>query len=53
MAGHIINTINETNLAAGMNVVPVNTSALASGNYLYLVRTAAGDGMAGKMTIIK
>ena len=53
MAGHTINTIAEKNLAAGVNVIPVNTSAMASGDYLYLVRTAGNTGIAGKMTIIK
>ena len=53
MAGHTINTMVENNLQAGMNIIPVNTSAMASGDYLYLVRTADNSGIAGKMTIIK
>jgi len=53
MSGHTINVMNESNLSAGVNVIPVNTSALASGDYIYLVRTTANTGIAGKMTIIK
>jgi hypothetical protein len=53
MAGRVISTINHSNLATGEHTIPVNTSALPSGNYLYLIRTSGGDGIASKMTVIK
>jgi len=53
MAGHTVNTINESNMAAGMQIVPVSTTNMPAGDYLYLVRTTGGAGIAGKMTVIK
>ena len=53
MAGRTINTITETSLAAGMHIVPVATANMPAGDYIYLVRTASNDGMAGKMSVIK
>ena len=53
MAGHKLSTITAAGMSSGTHLVPVNTTDMPSGNYLYLVRTADGDGMAGKMTIIK
>ena len=52
-AGHMVNTINQTNLSTGTHIVPVSTSNLPAGEYIYLVRTAAGEGMASKFTVIK
>lgn len=40
-------------LPAGEHTVPVAAAALPTGNYLYLIRTATGSGMAGKLTIAK
>jgi len=53
MAGRTVNTINQMNLCAGTHIVPVSTSNLPAGEYTYLVRTAAGEGMASKFTVIK
>jgi len=53
MTGRVINTINQNNLAAGDHIIPVTTSALPSGDYLYLVHTAQGGNLAGKMSVIK
>jgi hypothetical protein len=53
MTGHSINTISESGLSAGEHIVPVNTSALPAGNYLYIIHTSGGDGIASKMTVIK
>jgi len=49
--GREINTVTQTNLAPGMHIIPVNTSAMPAGDYIYLIRTASGDGMAGRMTV--
>ena len=53
MAGRTINTIQQNNLTAGQHIVPVNTRDLSAGDYLYIIRTANGSGMASKMTISK
>ena len=52
-AGRTVNTINQTNLSAGTHIIPVSTANMPAGDYIYLVRTAAGDGMASKLTVIK
>jgi hypothetical protein len=49
--GKIINTIQQPGMATGMHNVPVETTNLASGNYLYVIRTSAGDGIAAKFTV--
>jgi len=38
-------------LSAGEHAIPVNTSALATGEYIYIVRTGSGDGIASKLVI--
>jgi hypothetical protein len=53
MTGRIVNTINEGTVSAGEHTVSINTSDLAAGNYIYLVRTGEGDGMAARFTVIK
>jgi Secretion system C-terminal sorting domain len=49
MSGRVISTTNATNLSAGEHVIALNTVGLAAGEYLYLIRTSQGDGIAGKM----
>ena len=49
MAGHLLNTITQNKLTSGEHLINVNTSALPTGDYLYLIRTSAGDGIAGKL----
>jgi type IX secretion system substrate protein len=53
VSGRIVNRLNQPDLSAGEHIVPLNTSTLPAGDYLYLVRTSSGDGMAGKMTIMR
>ena len=53
MNGRALNTITQTNLAIGDHIITVNTSALPAGDYLYLIRTSGGEGMASKMTVVK
>ncbi len=50
MSDRIIKTMQETNLSAGEHIIPVNTSDMPAGDYLYLIRTSCGDGIASKMT---
>lgn len=52
IAGRVINTIKQ-NCNAGTQTMALNTSALASGEYMYLVRTAEGEGIASKFTVAK
>jgi Secretion system C-terminal sorting domain len=51
MAGRTITTINEPLLSSGEHTLTVSTASLPAGDYLYLIRTSAGDGIAGKMTV--
>ncbi len=53
MAGHCISTIKEEGLNTGEHIVPVSTSELPSGDYLCIIRTSGGDGMATKITVVK
>ena len=52
MAGHVISTTKEQ-YNAGTQVITVNTSAMAAGEYVYLIHTAQGEGFASKMSVIK
>jgi hypothetical protein len=52
MGGHTLNTLQPGILAAGTHLIPVNTAGMPSGDYLYLIRTSGGDGIAGKMTVV-
>ena len=53
MSGRIINTISNPRLSMGEHIIPVNTSSLPTGDYIYTIRTSGGDGIASKMTIVK
>jgi hypothetical protein len=53
MNGRIVNTLSERDLSAGEHVLQLNTSELPDGDYLYLIRTSTGDGIASKLTVIK
>ena len=53
MKGGVISTITNPALSMGTHIVPVSTSSMPSGDYLYFIHTSAGDGIAGKMTILK
>ncbi len=52
MSGKVVASTSQK-FNSGTQVVEMNTSSLPTGEYIYLVRTAEGDGMAAKMTIIK
>ena len=51
MNGRVLSTISQASLLTGEHVVPVNTSPMASGNYLYLIRTSGGEGMASELVV--
>jgi hypothetical protein len=53
MTGKTISTLQKNNLTAGQHIIPVNTADLAAGNYLCMIRTAEGDGIATQITIVK
>ena len=53
MSGRTINTISQAGLAAGEHTVPVSTENMPAGNYIYLVRTGTGSGIASKLTVAK
>lgn len=52
MSGKVVKTMTE-NYNAGTQIVELNTTVLAAGEYIYLIRTTEGDGMASKMSVIK
>jgi hypothetical protein len=51
--GRSIRQVSRKSLSAGEHFIPVNTADLPAGEYLYLVRTGTGNGMASKMIIIR
>jgi hypothetical protein len=51
MDGRTVKAITENDLQAGEHIIKIATSDMAAGSYLYLVRTAVGDGIAGTMTV--
>lgn len=53
MNGRVLRTRELKAQPSGENTVKFMTSDLAAGNYLYMVRTSAGDGMAAQMTVVR
>ncbi len=53
MTGRQIRTISANGLAAGDNTIAINTADLAAGQYIALVRTSTGNGIATQITVIK
>ena len=53
MSGRNVSTIKETGVVTGEHIVPLNTSELPAGDYLCIVRTSTGDGIATKITVRK
>ncbi len=51
MAGRTLSTVKENNLSTGEHIISLNTSQLPAGEYVYLLRTSGGDGIAGKIII--
>lgn len=52
-AGRTVQNIEKKGLAIGEHMIDVNTSSMAAGTYVYLVRTSTGEGVAAQMTIVK
>lgn len=53
MTGKTLKIITQNKLAAGEHIIPVDISGFAAGNYLYLVHTADGAGVASELTVLK
>ncbi len=51
MNGRVVNSATEDNLSAGEHTITFNTSALPAGEYIYIIHTSAGDGIASKMVV--
>jgi len=51
MSGRTVLSGQPMQLSSGEHTSPVNTSSLPAGDYLYIITTSAGDGMAGKMSV--
>ena len=53
MTGRVVYSSTAQKFGAGVHEMPINTSALAAGNYDCLIQTSNGDGMAIEMTVAK
>ena len=53
LTGRLVSTAKERSESVGDHTMQLNTSSLAAGEYIYTIRTSAGDGLASKLTIIK
>ncbi len=53
MAGRVVNTITQQNVAAGEHTIPLSTVSLPSGEYIGLITTSKGDGIASKIIVRK
>ncbi len=51
LTGRKVRQIHSGNLGAGVAELPIQTSDLANGNYILMIRTAKGDGMGLQMTV--
>lgn len=51
--GRKMDVINESGLSEGTHEISYNTQKLTAGNYIYLIRTSAGDGMASQFTVVR
>ena len=50
--GKSVNTIKAPGLNAGEHTIPVQTTGMKAGDYLYIIRTGNGQGIASKLTIV-
>ncbi len=53
MTGRTIRTVNYPNQSVGNHDAPLDLSALPAGDYMYVLRTSDGDGMASQLTVTK
>lgn len=53
ITGKHISTQTTERLSAGAHAIPVNTSSLPAGNYIYSVQTSTGDGVASKLVVAR
>ena len=53
MNSHIVKTIVKNNVPAGDQLIAVDTDLMPAGEYIYAIRTSAGDGVASTMMVIK
>ena len=53
MAGRTVRTMSYPNQTVGAHEAQMDLSALTAGDYIYLLRTSDGDGMASQVTVTK
>ena len=53
MNGRTINTVKQDNLSTGEHILPIATADMPAGNYVYVITTASGSGIASTMSIVK
>lgn len=52
-SGRMITSLDKGAVTAGEHTVNIETSSLAAGNYIYVLRTSKGDGIASQFTVAK
>ena len=53
MNGRTVNAISQNDLSVGTHTIELPVDQLPAGDYLYIIRTSAGGGMASKFTVAK
>jgi hypothetical protein len=53
MNGRVMQSINKQGLTEGTHIIALETSALPAGDYIYMIRTTEGDGIANKLVIVR
>lgn len=53
LSGRTVLTKTYPTLYAGEHTIPVDISSLSAGEYVYIVRTSTGNGIASKMTVVR
>ncbi len=53
MSGKLVNNISNQQYSAGTHTLSVATDQLPAGNYIYTIKTAAGDALAGQLSVAR
>lgn len=53
MSGRVISTTKQSKLNPGEHIIPLETSSLTAGNYVYSLYTSNGGAIAAKLTVVK
>ncbi len=53
LSGRAVISLPETHITAGNHTTPISTESLPTGQYLYVITTSNGDGLAGKIEVLR